>query len=369
MISVLVVDDSAVIRRLITEVLATDPQITIVGTAPNGAIALEKIEQLKPDLVTLDIEMPVLDGLSTLRRLRPKWPRLPVIMFSTLTVGGGTATLNALAAGASDYVTKPSNVGSFAESRASVQRELLPRIHALAARRRPTAGAPGLVRPGAGAADGTGPGAVRAPAGQRGRIMVCAIGCSTGGPDAMTKLVAGFPGGLPVPIVVVQHMPALFTRLFAERLNRMTQLTVVEAEDGQPVTPGRMYIAPGGRHLEVVRRGVSVLTKLHDGPPENHCRPAVDVLFRSVASVYGKEAIALVLTGMGHDGKEGARAMRAAGAEIAVQDEDSSVVWGMPGAIAQAGLADAVLRIPELAAHVVARASAGHSTRPVAVTR
>lgn len=364
MISVLVVDDSAVIRRLITEVLATDPQIKVVGTAPNGAIALDKIEQLRPDLVTLDIEMPILDGLSTLKRLRPKWPKLPVIMFSTLTVGGGTATLNALALGASDYVTKPSNVGSFAESRASVQRELLPRIHALAGRRRP---APG--RPGAPPAPGSTSGAIRRPTGVRGRISVCAIGCSTGGPDAMTKLVGGLPGSLPVPVVVVQHMPALFTRLFAERLNRMTQLTVVEAEDNQPVTPGRLYIAPGGRHLEVVRRGTVVLTRLHDGPPENHCRPAVDVLFRSVSSVYGKEAIALVLTGMGHDGKEGARAMRAAGAEIAVQDEESSVVWGMPGAIAQAGLADAVLTLPDLAAHVVSRAGAGHPARPVAVTR
>jgi two-component system, chemotaxis family, protein-glutamate methylesterase/glutaminase len=360
MISVLVVDDSAVIRRLITEVLATDPQIKVVDTAINGQVALEKIERLKPDLVTLDIEMPVLDGLNTLRRLRPKWPRLPVIMFSTLTVGGGTATLNALAAGASDYVTKPSNVGSFAESRASVQRELIPRIHALVkhARAAGTQSSAGQVRR---------PPAV--PAARAGRLAVCAVGCSTGGPDAMTKLVAALPGSLSVPVVVVQHMPAIFTKLFAERLNRMTSLAVVEAEDSQPVTPGRVYVAPGGRHLEVVRRGAAVLTRLHDGPPENHCRPAVDVLFRSVSSVYGRDALAVVLTGMGQDGKEGARVLRAAGAEIVVQDEESSVVWGMPGAIAGAGLADAVLPIPDLANHIASRAAAGSTRRSVAVAK
>jgi two-component system chemotaxis response regulator CheB len=355
MISVLVVDDSAVIRRLITEVLATDPRIKVVDTASNGMIALEKIEKLKPDLVTLDIEMPVLDGLGTLKRLRVKWPRLPVIMFSTLTVGGATATLNALTAGASDYVTKPSNVGSFAESRASVQRELIPRIHALVGRRqRPTAAAQAIIKR---------PAAIRG-----GQATVCAIGCSTGGPDAMTKLVAALTNRVQVPVVVVQHMPAIFTKLFAERLNRMSPLTVVEAEDSQPLAAGWMYIAPGGRHLEVARRGAAVVTRLHDGPPENHCRPAVDVLFRSVARVYGREAIALVLTGMGHDGTEGAKVLRTVGAEIIVQDEASSVVWGMPGAIANAGLADAVLPIPELASHVVSRTAAGQS-RPVAVAK
>jgi two-component system chemotaxis response regulator CheB len=361
---VLVVDDSAVIRRLITEVLATDPQITVVDTAVNGQIALDKIEKLKPDLVTLDIEMPILDGVATLRRLRPKHPHLPVIMFSTVTVGGATATLNALAAGASDYVTKPSNLGSFAESRASVQRELIPRIHALAGRAKRVAAS----RPaGAAAAVRAAPAMPTTP--RAGRVSVCAIGCSTGGPDAMTRLVAGLPGNLPVPVVVVQHMPPIFTKLFAERLNRTTKLTVVEAEDGQPVVPGRVYIAPGGRHLEVCRRGVTVLTKLHDGPPENHCRPAADVLFRSVASVYGREALALVLTGMGHDGREGARAMRLAGAEIVVQDEESSVVWGMPGAIAGAGLADVVLPLSGIAGYAVSRATAGHDARSVVVAK
>jgi two-component system chemotaxis response regulator CheB len=404
-ISVLVVDDSVVIRRLITDALAEDPEIQVVGTAPNGRVALAKIEQLKPDLITLDIEMPVMDGLTTLRELRPRFPRLPVIMFSTLTAAGASATLDALSAGASDYVTKPSNVGSFDESLRSVREQIIPRIHALCAGRGPLGepatgpgtggsgtsgpastrpaprgfafppalpGLAGATRPAPSATGRAGRGGTGAPAPARprtDRVEILAIGCSTGGPDALSQVLKALPGSLQIPVVVVQHMPPVFTKMFAERLNRICALEVVEAAGDESVQPGTVYIAPGDFHLEIVRSGTSVVTKLQTGPPENFCRPAVDVLFRSVAKVYGGHVLVTVLTGMGQDGKIGADLLRNEGAEIVVQDEATSVVWGMPGAIAQAGLAHAVLPLPEIANHLISRTAGGRSARSLEVTR
>ncbi|MGC9669180.1 protein-glutamate methylesterase/protein-glutamine glutaminase [Planosporangium sp. 12N6] len=392
MISVLVVDDSVVIRRLVTDALAEDPAIRVVGTAPNGRVALSKIEQLKPDLVTLDIEMPVMDGLSTLRELRSRYPHLPVIMFSTLTAAGASATLDALSAGASDYVTKPSNVGSFEESKRSVREQIIPRIHALCergVRARTRDGAaptrPGQAQTGGGFAFPPAlPGLVGVPSRPAARpstatpaparpvtdrVEMLAIGCSTGGPDALSRVLQALPGDLPVPIVVVQHMPPVFTKMFAERLNRTCVLDVVEAAGDEPVHPGTVYIAPGDFHLELVRSGSTVLTKVTSGPPENFCRPAVDVLFRSVAKVYGGKVLATVLTGMGQDGKRGAEVLRAKGAEIVAQDEATSVVWGMPGAITHAGLADAVLPLPDIANYLVSRTAVSRGARSKEVTR
>jgi two-component system chemotaxis response regulator CheB len=353
-ISVLVVDDSVVVRRLITDALSGDPDIQVVGTARNGRVALAKIEQLNPDLVTLDIEMPEMDGLATLRALRKTHRRLPVIMFSTLTSAGATATLDALAAGASDYVTKPANVGSVVESLQSVRQQLIPRIHALAGRPRLASRAP--VR------------AVPAAPNRSDRVDVIAVGCSTGGPDALFKVLTALPGGLPVPTVVVQHMPRLFTKMLADRLNRASALTVVEAETGMPLAAGTVYIAPGDFHLEVARRGAAIVTQLHSGAPENSCRPAVDVLFRSVAGVYGASALAVVMTGMGEDGRRGCAVLRAAGAEIVAQDEASSVVWGMPGSVVGAGLAHSVLPLNDLAGRMAARTRDGRPNRPMVVT-
>jgi two-component system chemotaxis response regulator CheB len=413
-ISVLVVDDSVVVRRLITDALADDPQIEVIGTAPNGRVALQKIEQLRPDLVTLDIEMPVLDGISTLRELRKTHQRLPVIMFSTLTASGAGATLEALSAGASDYVTKPANVGSVAESIRSVREQLIPRIRALTAQRgtaTPTRAAPPLFpgpplrppgtggpppRPGAAltgrplgpplpgspapAAPPGSPGrpgrpapVAGAPGRSRfiatGRVEVIVVGCSTGGPDALTRVVRLLPATLPVPVLVVQHMPPVFTRMFAERLDRISAVTVVEAGADQPVEPGTVYVAPGDLHLEVYRQGTTVITKLNTGPPENFCRPAVDVLFRSVNRVYGRGALAVVLTGMGHDGKLGCADLARSGAEIVAQDEATSVVWGMPGAVVNAGLASAVLPLDEISHHVLTRVNGGRAARSMEVTR
>jgi two-component system, chemotaxis family, protein-glutamate methylesterase/glutaminase len=345
-IRVLVVDDSLVIRRLVVDALGADPQIEVVGVAANGRIALDKIAQLTPDVVTMDIEMPEMNGIEAVRVLRRSHPRLPVVMFSTLTERGASATLDALAAGASDYVTKPSNVGSFAESQRNVREQLIPKLKALTGRRRAATAARPAAAPPARAA-GT-----RRP--RSGPFGVLAVGCSTGGPDALAALLPALPRDLPVPVVVVQHMPPVFTRLLAERLDAHCRLTVAEARDGEPLLAGRVLIAPGGRHLAVRRSGPTVVAELSDEPPENFCRPAVDVLFRSVSEAYGDRVLAAVLTGMGRDGERGARTIRDAGGDVWVQDDASSVVWGMPGAIANAGLADRILPLPQIGQQLAA---------------
>jgi two-component system chemotaxis response regulator CheB len=370
-ISVLVVDDSVVVRRLVTSAIDAAPGLRVVGTAPNGKVALAKLEQVAPDVVTLDIEMPEMDGLETVKALRKTHPRLPVIMFSTLTQRGAAATLEALSSGASDYVTKPANVGSVQESIQRVQDELVPKIRALCA------------TPGAAAAPSArlAPRPTAATASVRptprlsarpvtGQPDVVAIGCSTGGPEALSAVLTALPAQLPVPVVVVQHMPPLFTRLFAERLNRSCGLSVSEAVDGVELQNGHVYIAPGDFHLEVVNDGRAVRTRLQQGPPENFCRPAVDVLFRSVAKAYGGNTLAVVLTGMGSDGRRGCELLKDAGAAVLVQDEATSVVWGMPGAVASAGLADEMLPISQIAPAVISRlARRGEkAARPLAVT-
>ncbi|GAA2504388.1 protein-glutamate methylesterase/protein-glutamine glutaminase [Winogradskya humida] len=390
MIKVLVVDDSVVVRRLIVDSLGGAPDIEVVGTAANGLLAQAKIDSLKPDVVTMDIEMPQMNGIEAVRELRKRHPRLPVIMFSTLSAAGASATLEALSAGATDYVTKPSNVGSVAQSIAAVREQLVPKIHALAGRRTVAPGRPGPgtapTRPGAPPPmpgrlglpprPGSQPPArpATAPArpvrrGPAGRVDILAIGSSTGGPDALTKVLQSLPSDLPVPIVVTQHMPPVFTRMFAERLDRSTPLHVVEAGDGMELVPGTVYIAPGDKHLVLHRRGTATLTQLSGAPPENSCRPAVDVMFRSVSALFGASVFATVLTGMGYDGRSGAKVLRDAGAEVLAQDEASSVVWGMPGAVVGAGLADEVLPLDRIAAALIQRVQAGRAPRATAVTR
>jgi two-component system chemotaxis response regulator CheB len=367
------------VRRLIVDALSDTPNITVVGTAANGFLAQAKIDGLKPDVVTMDIEMPQMNGIEAVRELRKRHPRLPVIMFSTLSAAGASATLEALSAGATDYVTKPSNVGSIAESIAAVREQLVPKINALAGRRGPSARPPGPAptrpgmapRAGSPAPDPARRGAVPArpgparPPGPAKRVDIIAIGSSTGGPDALTRVLQALPPSLSVPIVVTQHMPPVFTRMFAERLDRSTQLTVVEAGDGMEVLPGTVYIAPGDKHLVLGRRGTATVTQLSGAAPENSCRPAVDVMFRSVAALYGASAYAAVLTGMGHDGRSGAKVLHDAGAQVLAQDEPTSVVWGMPGAVVGAGLADEVLPLDKIAAALVARIKVGRSAAVV----
>ncbi|HEX2805795.1 MAG TPA: chemotaxis response regulator protein-glutamate methylesterase [Kineosporiaceae bacterium] len=353
-IRVLVVDDSAVVRRIVTEALAADPVIEVVGTAVNGRKAVEQVAALKPDAVTMDIEMPEMNGIDAVRLIRKTSPRLPIVMFSTLTERGASATLDALAAGASDYVTKPSNVDSFEQSKKNVRDQLIPKLKALTGTRRAALG-------------GAAAGARQVPpaqqhAGRRARtgpFQALVIGCSTGGPDALATVLPALPADLAVPVLVVQHMPPLFTRLLAQRLDSHCKLSVSEAVEGDRVVPGRILIAPGGRHLEVRRQGTSIVVHLNDDPPENFCRPAVDVLFRAASTVYADRLFGVVLTGMGRDGEKGSVLIRQAGGEVVVQDEATSVVWGMPGAVAMAGQADKVIPLPRIGQEIAATLARG----------
>ena len=353
-VRILIVDDSAVIRKVLSSLLASDPEIVVAGTAGNGLQALARIPELKPDLVTLDIEMPVMDGLETLVELRRLYPKLPVIMFSTLTERGATATLDALARGASDYVTKPSHSGGSDTSRERVREELIRKIKSLCAVRVPQS-RPVIVP----AMPSTRPQA---------RIDVVAIGTSTGGPNALTALIPQFPADFPVPIVIVQHMPPLFTRLLAERIHNLAPLQVREGKAGEKLQRGQVWIAPGDYHMTVIRKGIDFVLGINRDAQENSCRPAVDVLFRSLAHTYGANVLAVVLTGMGADGTRGSANIREAGGEVIVQDEASSVVWGMPGSVVSASLAHRIYPLHEIGPEVVRRvamrrsiASAGRS--------
>ena len=346
-IRVMVVDDSVVVRKIVTDVLSEDPMITVVGTAPNGRLAVTKLEQLKPDLVTMDIEMPDMNGIEAVRAIRATRSRVPIIMFSTLTERGASATLDALSAGANDYVTKPANVGSVAQSMESVRQQLIPKIKALTGR--PQTSGPA-------AAPVAAPVAVRPPAARsRGPKppAVLVIGSSTGGPEALTKVLPLLPASLPVPVLLVQHMPPVFTRQFAQRLDRLCPLTVVEATDGALLAPGTVHIAPGDFHLTIGTSGANKRTALNQAPPENFCRPAVDVLFRSAVAAYDGAVLGVVLTGMGSDGRIGAGQIRDAGGQVVVQDQATSVVWGMPGAVTQAGFADEVLPLGRVAEAII----------------
>jgi two-component system chemotaxis response regulator CheB len=393
-VRVLIVDDAVVVRRVLSEALGNDPEIEVTGTAVNGRIALEKIEEMLPDIVVLDIEMPEMDGITTLREIRRRWRWLPVIMFSTLTERGAAATFDALAAGAADYVTKPSNAGSMQGAVGRIMGELAPKVKHLARRfasqnpGRPTPGSasatPARTTPTSGLTppvrdrrvNDTRSGAPLrsaapvasapslhskepiklAPARNiNTKVDAIAIGVSTGGPNALAALLALLQPNLGVPVLIVQHMPPIFTRMLAERLDRLCPLPVAEATGGMAVRPGHIYLAPGDLHLTLKRSGAIVATEVRADPPENSCRPSVDVLFRSMADVYGGNVLPIVLTGMGQDGFLGAQMLYEKGASILVQDEESSVVWGMPGFVARAGIAEAMLPVDKIAAEIVRR--------------
>lgn len=348
-IEVMVVDDSAVVRRFITEVLAREADIVVNQSAPNGELALARLEAHQPDVVILDIEMPVLDGLATLEQLRKAWPDLPVVMFSTLTTRGASATLDALALGATDYVSKPSRLADLETARAVVAAELVPIVRSCAAVRRSRlsfankAAAPSSTAPAVPARR-----FVRPARHIRAEVLV--IASSTGGPHALGEVIPKLPATLPVPVLVVQHMPELFTQLLADRLQSRSALQVHHGADGMPLEPGNVYVAPGGKHLYLRRSGPRAVAGTNEDPPENSVRPAADVLFRSAAAHFGAGVLGLVLTGMGCDGLAGSRAIREAGGCVYVQDEASSVVWGMPGSVARQGLAEAEIPLEEIAA-------------------
>jgi two-component system, chemotaxis family, protein-glutamate methylesterase/glutaminase len=353
-IRILVVDDSVVMRKLLCEILSGDPQMEVVGTARDGRIALAKIAQLHPELVTLDIEMPVLNGLQTLPELRKLYPKLAVVMFSTLTERGAGATLDALSLGASDYATKPMQSSGLAAATAAIQAELIPKIKALCSRR--------VIKP-ATLHPPQPPSPVRRSAHRR--IEIVTIGTSTGGPNALAEVLPRIPKDFPVPIVLVQHMPPIFTRLLAERLGAHSEIPVQEGSSGVLLSPGKAWIAPGDFHMTVKRAGVASRLDLNQDPPENSCRPAVDVLFRSVADVYGANVLGVVMTGMGSDGVVGAQRIRERGGEIIIQDEASSVVWGMPGLVHASGQADAVYPLEQLGHEITRRVLESRQPRAV----
>ena len=354
-IRVLIVDDSVVVRKILSDTMRDDAAIDVVGTASNGVIALQRIGQLNPDVVTLDIEMPEMDGIATLREIKRKYPKTRVIMCSTLTERGAAITIEALSSGADDYITKNLK-GSRESGIEAFHQQLLPKVKQFF-RQHSSPGEPTGKRDGVGSLQTARPLAVvPAARAKAGRPRALLIGVSTGGPNALAEVIPMLPRDFPLPVFIVQHMPPMFTRLLAERLNAQSKLKVVEGQHGMNASPGTVYIAPGDYHMRVVRNGNGVALQMNQDALENSCRPAVDVLFRSACEVYGGAAISVILTGMGQDGMRGVEQLRALGSYVIAQDEASSVVWGMPGFVVRSGLADAVcdLRalVPEILRHL-----------------
>ncbi|MHB1297455.1 MAG: chemotaxis-specific protein-glutamate methyltransferase CheB [Gemmatimonadaceae bacterium] len=344
-IRVFLVDDSTVVRGALRRILDATADIRVVGSASNGRLGLEAIGQAQPDVVLLDIEMPELDGLATLPLLLAAHPNVRVIMASSLTRRGAQVTIEALAIGAADYVTKPT-ARAGPESLAPMAEQILAKIRALAPAR-PRGGD----SPEPPSAPSPAPWAARAPrfTPPIGAPDIVAIASSTGGPNALVAVLRGLATSMRAPIIVTQHMPPVFTMLLAERLQRESGRRCVEATDGSPLLDDHVYIAPGDHHLLVGARDGAPCLRLSQSEPENHCRPSADPMFRSVSAQYGARALAVVLTGMGDDGRRGCEFIRRAGGRVMVQDEATSVVWGMPGAVARAGLADWVVPLPEIA--------------------
>lgn len=344
-IRVLVVDDSAFFRRAIKSMLEADPAIQVVGMAGNGLEAVEQALALKPDLVTMDIEMPVMDGITALRRIMARSPR-PVLMFSSLTQEGARATLDALDAGAADFL--PKQFEEIARDRAEVGRVLCQRIKTLA-RRAPHAPAPAQHAPPPRPA----PAAPARPGVSVRNCSVVLIGTSTGGPVALQRVLTALPGTFSRPLVLVQHMPAAFTPTFAERLNGLCAIEVREAQDHDMLRPGLALLAPGGKQLQIEGSAGALRVRVSESPPELNYKPCVDVTFTSAERVNAGKNLGVVLTGMGADGREGARLMKRNGSVVWSQDQASCTVYGMPAAVAEAGLSDRVLTLadvgPELA--------------------
>ncbi|MBG1260929.1 chemotaxis response regulator protein-glutamate methylesterase [Nostoc sp. BAE] len=339
-IRVLIVDDAVLVRSRVSKILSSDPELEVVGVAANGRIALAKISQVNPDVVILDIEMPEMDGLQTLAAIRQIYPRLPVIMYSTSTHRGAIATLEALSLGASDYATKPSNLGSVEAATQHIRDDLIPKIKVFGTFFTPSTITHPVVFP------------VRSDIQQ---VEVVAIGVSTGGPNALAVVLKEFPADLSVPILIVQHMPPMFTKLLAKQLASKCQIPIDEAVSGQILKPGHVWIAPGDFHLIVQRDKTGVRLATHQASPENSCRPSVDVLLRSVAEVYGAGAIAVILTGMGQDGLHGCQCIHEAGGQVLAQDKATSVVWGMPSFVINAGLANKILPLNQIADEIMYR--------------
>ena len=358
-IRVLLCDDSSLMRRLIVSTVKTMPDILVVSEAVDGQDALNKLPSVRPDVVVMDIKMPVMDGIQAVREIRKTDRKLPVIMFSSLTTEGADATVDAISAGANDFVIKPVEVGHIGNAVSHLRKELIPKIYQWC-------GTPGgAVKnaeqqktpdhgPVSRDLDSAAPSSLSSAASPQKlpRAEAIGIGVSTGGPQTLTAIVSRLPQKLTAPIFIVQHMPASFTGLLAERLAAEQGHPVYEATEGGLVGVGDIVIAPGDYHMTVQRSGNGVVTRLNQNPPENSCRPSVDPLFRSLAECYGERCLGIILTGMGKDGTVGAAALKARGARILAQDKATSVVWGMPGNVVQTGLADWVVPRDQIAAEI-----------------
>lgn len=371
---VLVVDDTVTYRKIVSDVLERLPDVEVVGVAANGRIALQKIEQTQPDLLTLDLEMPEIDGLGLLKLLKERNLSVGAIMLSAFTTQGADATVAALKLGAFDFVVKPAGT-DMAENAASLERDLRQKIQAFAKTRAVTKDAEVRARTPAG------PTTLQAGAPARaaeslsseitrrmsriaiphGKPEVIAVGISTGGPEALSRMLPLLPADLAAPVVIVQHMPPKFTLSLAQDLAARCRLQCSEARDGDPVCAGRILIAPGGRQMKLVRQADAgmLVVRVTDDPPENHCRPSVDYLFRSVAHVCGGRSVGVIMTGMGSDGALGCRLMKRQGAPVLAQDEASCVVYGMPKAIVEEGLADSVVPLDQMASEITRVAGRG----------
>ncbi|MGQ7847804.1 protein-glutamate methylesterase/protein-glutamine glutaminase [Granulosicoccus sp. 3-233] len=348
---ILVVDDSSMYQRLLSDVINSHPQMEVVGVAVNGREALEKMDSLRPHLVTLDILMPQMDGIQTLMELRRNWPDVRTVMVSSLTSEGSDAALDALTLGAHEYAAKPVSAGGISAIRETLNQDLLPKIAALCDL--DCAGDMVAEEPVVAEQPDRAPG--RFVSTQNAGPELVVIGVSTGGPDALTRLLLQLPGNFGVPICIVQHMPAEFTGKLAARLNAASKLTVCEACAGDRLQAGTVYVAPGDYHMVLERVGGTDVIRLNQNPMENSCRPSVDPLFRSAAAIHGARCLGIVMTGMGRDGLKGSEVMYAAGGSILVQDEASSVVWGMPKLVAQAGLAEAQVPLERMARAILDR--------------
>ena len=351
-VKVLVVDDSRFYRNRLCEILASDPNILIVGTADNGREGVEKTLSLKPDVITMDIEMPIMDGISAVREIMQKRPT-PILMLSSLTAEGAQSTLDALDAGAVDFLLK--RLDKLTYKKAEFTGAICGKIRALGGssvhfRKQALANVTAEIRSSPRRANGD----RQANSLERGeplseKFRIIVIGASTGGPVAVQSILSALPSNYAVPILVVQHMPASFTGSFAHRLDALSKLGIKEAEDGDVLAAGKVYVAPGGRQLVLVEKGGRPLVKIRDSYENEQYKPSVDITYKSVAELYGKQALAIILTGMGSDGRDGAAFLKKSGSVVWAQDENTCIVFGMPHAVINAGLADRVLPIAEIA--------------------
>lgn len=348
MIKVLVVDDSAFMRKALTSMLQEDPEIKVIGTARDGVEAIQMIQDLKPDIVTMDVEMPRMDGITALREIMQKCP-VPVIMVSSLTTEGAKVTLEALELGAVDFI--PKNLAELSVNIVKIKGMLIEKIKTIGKRgiikRKP------IAKPGETKIETPKVEIPKVRVTTERKVGIVSIGTSTGGPKALQEIIPKLPKDFPVPIVIAQHMPPNFTKPFAERLDQLSQISVKEAEEGEAIKPGIVYIAPGRGHMRLKRRGIEALVTISEDKEEFIYRPSVDALMLSVADCFPGRSLGVILTGMGNDGAKGCKKIKENGGRVFAQNEESCVVYGMPRAVIEAGIADKVVSLEEMAGEII----------------